>query len=206
MLRGVDPPVWPADPEVPPDPLRIVVRDVTGQFDDVDEESLDGLTDIWESFPTDAFAGLITGLLLRTGDVWLFGMVEHQGGDCWMFREPIIRTIVWPNDEGQVRKAASELERWYAETIRGQTIRRGGRPVGTTTDGPTTDERRAYARACQELAPRDRGPTAVAIRMAADLNRPITPGWVHYWMERGAFPRDEKAPRRTRRQNSPLSE
>jgi len=126
--RISDPPPLPAAPEGLPDPLRIVVRDVTDLVQDVDEEPLDGLTDIWEGFPPYAFAGLVKRFSLPTGQVWLFGTIEHQGGHCWVFREPIVKTIVRLDNEGQVRKAASELEKWYAETIRGLTV--GGRPKG----------------------------------------------------------------------------
>lgn len=177
-------------------------------------QDLEDLADIAEGFPPDEFVGLVEDLMLERGHIRLFGtaipgeedlggLEREEGG--WLFGEPIVQATTWPGGQGDIRKGEAELRTWYRDRFQRAFGWWGARPVGSVSKGPTDEERAAYVQACAELAPQDRGPTAVATRMGAILNRAYMPGWVHYWMEKGAFPRDDRAPRRARGKREHLS-
>lgn len=185
-----------------PDSLRGLYEGAMKREEEQCERHLDGLADIWEGFPTDAYVGFVQERSLSHGHVRLFGTIESQGHDCWIFDEPNVKPTILQGGRRAVRKCERELLRLYRNVVRGRTFSRGGRPLGSVSAGPTDEERAEYAQACAELAPQDRGPTAVSVRMGAILNRSIRLSWVHYWMDGGVFPRDALAPRRTRRERS----
>lgn len=158
-----------------------------------------------EGMPDDALVGLVIERDTEVGRVRLYGMVQPWGSlKSWsqFYDQPYVSLPPYkypmpPAGKDAARQKAQELSRWYRKHILG--LRISGRPPGSMSDGPTEAEVRAYHQACRELLPGDRGPTAIAIRMGAILPMNVTAQWVHRWMERGAFPRDEHGPRRHRR-------